>query len=235
MRAILAATLAMAALGAGTHPAAAQNVIWAGSVDSRGSETRGPVLNATNRYIIRVSGSVYFGRWWRNGQPLNDDACYEYTAKGAPDPLPVFRNTYGIPVCDGQYRASHVYQSAAFVGRNAPIGFSIFDTDYRDNGGALRVEIIDAGPVAGPGPGPGPGPGSRRAFDNPTMNGAIVDHCVTWATDCGWGGAHLFCQRMGMRRAVSWNRTNPGRTWVIGSNRYCEGGFCVGFSQVVCE
>ncbi len=231
MRVYLAVICASIAMAAGTHQASAQNVIWSGAVDSRGSQTNGPLLGANRRYVIRVSGTVYFGRWWRNGQALNDDACYEYTAKGAPDPLPVFRNSYGIPVCDGQYRASHVYQSAAFTGRNSAIAFSIFDTDYRDNSGSLRVEILDAGAVGGP----LPGPGGRRVFDNPMMNGAIVDHCATWAMNCGSGGANLFCQRMGLNRAVSWNETNPGRTWVIGSNRFCEAGFCVGFSRVVCE
>lgn len=153
MRKVLATICASLTLLLAESTASAQNMIWSGWVNSRGAQTNGPVLAGNQRYVIRVSGSVYFGRWWRNGRPLNDDACYEYTAKGAPDPLPVFRNSYGVPVCDGQYRASHVYQSAAFLGRNAPISFSIFDTDYRDNSGAMRIEILDVGSAAGPGPG----------------------------------------------------------------------------------
>jgi hypothetical protein len=78
-------------------------------------------------------------------------------------------------------------------------------------------------------------PTGRRVFDSPTMNGAIVDQCVTWATNCGDGGANLFCQRMGMHRAVSWIGSRPGRTWIMGENRFCKGSYCGGFAQIVCE
>ena len=309
MRTMLAVICVLVATLVAEGRASAQNLIWSGAVDSRGARTNGPVLCGARRYIIRASGSIYFGRWWRNSLPLNDDACYEYTAKGAPDPLPVFTNSYGVAVCDGQYRASHVYQSAAFTGRNGPISFWIVDTDYRDNSGALRVDIFDVGSAVAPGPGvvddqycrdlyargdaanragnnsrdrgdivgarnfyqqalalfrqgesdprcarlrgqfanaaqivernlgrvgQGPAPG-RRVFNNPTMNGALVDHCINWATNCDAPAATMYCQRMGMRRGVSWTLSHPGRTWVMGDNRYCQGGFCAGFGQIVCE
>lgn len=72
-------------------------------------------------------------------------------------------------------------------------------------------------------------------YHHPRINGAIVDWCTHWATNCGWGGAHQLCRRYGFSRAVSWNAYNPGRTWVIGSHRFCNGGFCRGFSQVTCR
>ena len=74
-----------------------------------------------------------------------------------------------------------------------------------------------------------------RRFDHPVMNGAIVDWCSTWATNCGVGGANQFCQWHGYARATEWGTYHPGRTWVIGSNQFCDGGFCVGFSHVTCS
>jgi hypothetical protein len=88
-------------------------------------------------------------------------------------------------------------------------------------------------PPAGGGGGGGPFlPGS--GFPNPTANGAAVDHCATYATNCGAGGANLFCQQHGFANAISWTTFNPGKTWVLGSNQFCNGGFCVGFSFVRC-
>lgn len=73
-----------------------------------------------------------------------------------------------------------------------------------------------------------------QVFGNPMVNGAVVDNCATWANDCGWGGAHQFCRTQGFAGARSYQLNSPGRTWVIGSQRFCDGGGCVGFSQVVC-
>lgn len=73
-----------------------------------------------------------------------------------------------------------------------------------------------------------------RLFNAPQMNGAVVDNCATWANDCGWGGAHQFCRMQGYAAARSFLLYNPGRTWVAGSQKYCDGGSCVGFAQVVC-
>jgi TM2 domain-containing membrane protein YozV len=76
--------------------------------------------------------------------------------------------------------------------------------------------------------------GGEQIFNAPQLNGAIVDNCASWATDCGWGGAHQFCRTQGFAAAKSFLLYNPGRTWVIGSQRLCEGGGCVGFAQVIC-
>ncbi len=71
-------------------------------------------------------------------------------------------------------------------------------------------------------------------FDYPLMRGAVVDWCVVWANGCGWEGAHQFCQTRGFARAASWDIGRPGRTFVIGTDRFCEGSFCKGFRQVTC-
>ena len=120
----------------------AQQVVWQGDVSSNGSTTQALTLRQGVTYSIVVSGDVYFGRWSQNGRSLLNDACYEFNAKGAPDPLPVFKNNLNIPVCDGNYRSDHVYRSAPFAGGGQLLTFSIFDTDYRDNGGALSVQVI---------------------------------------------------------------------------------------------
>ncbi len=87
---------------------------------------------------------------------------------------------------------------------------------------------------AGPGPGPGPGPGRQQTFNYPRWNGQIVDWCRTWATNCGTAGANYYCRLRGFQRAQRYTTYRPGRTYVIGSRRVCNGGGCVGFRQVVC-
>lgn len=83
---------------------------------------------------------------------------------------------------------------------------------------------------------PPPGGGGRVVrINNPRWRGAIVDHCSTWARNCGRGGADRYCRRRGFRSAVSWSTYRPGRTFVIGSNRYCNGSGCVGFRYVNCR
>lgn len=72
-------------------------------------------------------------------------------------------------------------------------------------------------------------------FNYPRVNGSIADHCARWATDCGWGGANLFCRSRGYAKATNWSRYRPGRTWVIGSRRRCVGNFCTGFRHVTCR
>ena len=74
-----------------------------------------------------------------------------------------------------------------------------------------------------------------QRFDHPQMAGAIVDWCAVWAADCGTGGANLYCRQMGFHSAAAWDAFNPGRTFVIGSNRFCDGPNCRGFRYVVCN
>jgi len=74
----------------------------------------------------------------------------------------------------------------------------------------------------------------RSGFEFPRAGGAIVDWCANWAHDCGWGGAHQFCHSKGFDRALSFDIFHPGRTYVIGSNQYCDGDVCRGFRFVRC-
>ena len=75
-------------------------------------------------------------------------------------------------------------------------------------------------------------PGS--GFSYPHIRGAIVDWCVVWANGCGWPAAHQFCRSRGFDRALSWNIFRAGRTYVVGSERYCEGSGCKGFQFIRC-
>jgi len=98
--------------------------------------------------------------------------------------------------------------------------------------------VASAGPLALPPPSGAmveavqylPGSG----FMYPHERGAIVDWCVVWANGCGWPGANQFCRSRGFDRALSWNIFQPGRTYVVGSDRYCEGGGCKGFRFIRC-
>ena len=75
--------------------------------------------------------------------------------------------------------------------------------------------------------------GTRR-FEPALANGLPVDNCESWSKNCGEPGARAFCRAQGYGRALQWEFSRPGRTWVLGSDRACEGDFCVGFAYVVC-
>jgi len=75
---------------------------------------------------------------------------------------------------------------------------------------------------------------SQRTFHNPKVQGHVVDNCKTWATNCGGGGAELFCRSKGYRKVINWKHYRPGSTYVMGSNRVCKGNFCVGYSSITC-
>lgn len=75
----------------------------------------------------------------------------------------------------------------------------------------------------------------RERINHPTVQGAAVDWCATWATNCGQGGADLYCARRGFSGASDWAVFRPGKTWVLGSNRHCTGQNCQGFRYVTCR
>jgi hypothetical protein len=74
----------------------------------------------------------------------------------------------------------------------------------------------------------------QRRFNLPRVNGLAVDRCSPWAENCGQGGADAFCQQQGYDRAYAWDLYRPGRTWVLGSERRCDGGECQGLRFVDC-
>jgi hypothetical protein len=78
-------------------------------------------------------------------------------------------------------------------------------------------------------------PGDTWDFRNPRLKGAIVDACAEWGNNCGAGGAAQYCRLRGFNGALSWSIDYPGRTFVIGSNQFCNGPQCRGFSFVKCR
>ena len=110
--------------------------------EGTGEPTQPIPLEKGAKYYIVVRGSVNFGKWWKNGKTLVNDACYEYSAKGYLDPLSVFQNNLNIIVCDNRYHIDHVYCSGHFVSTGQPIYFWVFDTDPRGNVGDMLVEIF---------------------------------------------------------------------------------------------
>jgi len=125
----------------GFYSAVADTLVWSGNVNSKGDSTPSIPMQNGETYYVKVMGSMYYGKWEVNGKGLNNDACYEYTAKGHADPLPVFNTFLNISVCDGRYRPDHVYFSVPFISGGEPASFWNFDTDYRDNSGRLFVEL----------------------------------------------------------------------------------------------
>jgi len=78
-------------------------------------------------------------------------------------------------------------------------------------------------------------PGDTWDFRNPRLKGAIVDACAEWGRDCGAGGAAQYCRLRGFNGALNWSIDFPGRTFVVGSNQFCNGPQCRGFSRVKCR
>jgi len=177
---LFATVLYVLASIAGLESAVAQQQVWAGNVSSLGRSIQAFNLRPRLRYYIVVSRNVYFGRWSVNGRSLLNDACYEYNAKGRPDSLPVFKNSFNIPVCDGRYRSSHVYRSAPFVYSGGALRFWIFDTDYRDNSGSMYVQVFRVGSG-------GPRPGVNAAC-NSYARTAISQHRDNLRRRCGGTG-----------------------------------------------
>jgi hypothetical protein len=78
-------------------------------------------------------------------------------------------------------------------------------------------------------------PAGQEFFPTPTLNGVPVDWCSTWATNCGQGGADLYCQTVGYARASGWTWAYTDRTYVIGSNQVCQAaGACGALRDVTC-
>jgi hypothetical protein len=76
---------------------------------------------------------------------------------------------------------------------------------------------------------------ARVRFDHPRNDGIPADWCSFRGLDCGWGGAHKFCEARGFDRAIDWSSYRPGATRVVGEAAPCRGPTCVGLRHVVCD
>ena len=75
---------------------------------------------------------------------------------------------------------------------------------------------------------------AAQRFEYPLVHGANVDWCAQWAQGCGWPGAHQFCRMRGFAHATGYATFQPGRTYVVGSDQFCNGSVCKAFRYVAC-
>lgn len=120
----------------------AEKVVWEGKVESNGTPSQKIKLILGEKYQIEVGGLINLGKWWKSGQPLIQDASYEFNAQAAPSHLISFKNSLNIPVGDGKYHPNHIYFSEPFIAVQSGIHFWIYDTNYEDNSGHLDVKVI---------------------------------------------------------------------------------------------
>lgn len=120
----------------------ADKVVWTGYVEAKGTLTPVIKLSLGTTYQLRVNGTMNLGNWVIKGQPLLNDACYEFSDQ-INNPLKSFKNSLNISVCDGKYHEDHVYISHSFLAAQSGIHFWIDDLDYTDNSGNLQVELIE--------------------------------------------------------------------------------------------
>lgn len=120
----------------------ANEVIYSGSVHSDGTPTPPIPLVLHDKYQIRVTGVTNLGKFVQNREKLANDACFEFGVERAAEKISSFRNSSDISVCDGQYHPDHIYQSEVFSANQNKIHFWVYDTDYEDNHGEFKVEVI---------------------------------------------------------------------------------------------
>ncbi len=75
---------------------------------------------------------------------------------------------------------------------------------------------------------------NSKTYLDPMVNGHYVDNCLNWGSNCQKPAADYFCQKNGFSGAISFELANRRPTWVMGDNKVCNEGFCVGFSRIVC-
>lgn len=120
----------------------ADRVIWDGQVSAKGEPSPIVHLKEGEKYKIRVKGEVNLGKWRQQGEALAEDACYEYNSKVAPKRLETFKNSMNIDVCQGLFHVDHIYESDYFLAVQSGIHFWVHDSNYDDNSGSFRVEVI---------------------------------------------------------------------------------------------
>jgi len=171
-----------------------------------------------------------------NGAPVDWCATYANNCGVGGATLFCQQHGFGSAISWQTFSAGHTFVlgSNQYCNGSLCTGFS-FVRCGGGSSGASAAPSITPTPGTTPPTGGGTGPflpGS--GFPNPTANGAPVDWCSTYAHNCGAGGATLFCQQHGFATALHWTTFHPGTTFVLGSNQFCNGNFCIGFSFVRC-
>jgi hypothetical protein len=75
-----------------------------------------------------------------------------------------------------------------------------------------------------------------KIFDNPTINGIRIDHCLHFASDCDEPAATAWCRSKGRTNATSWRVEPVGKTIIQSDSQTCSSPLpCGAFAQIVCE
>lgn len=120
----------------------ADKTVWKGEVSSDGNPSEVVHLDLGKKYQIKVDGFVNLGKWVQNREELANDACFEFNKETNTTKIDTFKNSHGVSVCDGKYHPDHAYQSNPFTANQNRIHFWLHDTNYDDNTGDLKVEVI---------------------------------------------------------------------------------------------
>jgi hypothetical protein len=75
----------------------------------------------------------------------------------------------------------------------------------------------------------------EQAFMDPTVEGAAVDVCLNWGTNCGKPAADAFCQLQGFAGSSAHAaRPNAPPTFVIGDRAVCRESYCARLTSITC-
>ncbi|CUI16123.1 hypothetical protein PNK_0495 [Candidatus Protochlamydia naegleriophila] len=124
-------------------PCCAEKIIWSGEVYADGTPTSSIGLTLQHHYRIKVSGYVNLGKWIQNREKLASDACYEFSKEGSRTKTVSLRNSSEIPICDDDYHSDHIYESKSFLAKENRIHFWVHDTNYEDNTGSFKVQLVE--------------------------------------------------------------------------------------------
>lgn len=76
-----------------------------------------------------------------------------------------------------------------------------------------------------PSPPPPPAPPSTLVFNNPTVNGIPLDHCLNYAKNCGKPAADAYCRSQGFSTATTYTEgANITKTIVPTDGLICDSG-----------
>jgi hypothetical protein len=74
----------------------------------------------------------------------------------------------------------------------------------------------------------------RHRFENPRINGQVVDRCLNAASNCEQPAADNFCRLNGYAGAVYFKLEYTHPTLVVGDNKVCNEKTCQGFTAIAC-
>lgn len=122
----------------------AESTTWEGEVNSNGTPTELIKLTLGKTYNIKVSGTVNTEKWHQGGAALGEDACFDFGDRVQPIPNELIKNSMGLDFCgDRLYHSDHIYESHAFVAKQNGIHFWVNDTDYSDNNGSFKIQVVE--------------------------------------------------------------------------------------------